>query len=67
MTRQCTWQLKMKAQGRCIVCGMPQSTAVYCRFHAQKHSGYVLARYYRNRQSTSTPNSILDADNRSQK
>lgn len=49
MTRQRKWQLKMKAQGRCIVCGLPSSTAVYCCYHAEKNRGYALARYYRHR------------------
>ena len=45
MTRQRKYQLKMKTQGRCVVCGKPAVTSQHCRFHADQMCERIKKRY----------------------
>ena len=45
MTRQRLWQLKMRAQGRCLTCGTSSlTTRAYCAEHSKKISDLVSRR-----------------------
>lgn len=38
MSRQQKWQLRQQKKHRCIVCGKPVKTKVYCRKHVALHN-----------------------------
>ncbi len=46
ISRQRKWQLKMKSQGHCNICGKKAKTKSHCEKHAYMHSKKALKRYY---------------------
>ena len=51
LTRQRKYQLRMRQQGRCTLCGKPAFTASHCLFHAieareRRRAGKKLQRRY---------------------
>ena len=47
VSRQTIWQLKRKAEGKCITCGQPRVTKTHCRSCADKQAARW-KRWYRN-------------------
>ena len=47
VSRQRVWQLRMKAEGRCMLCGKPRATVSYCRKHANLRNMLNRKRYWR--------------------
>ena len=46
ISRQRRYQLRMRDEGRCVLCGRKLSTATHCAQHAKMHRESQLRRYY---------------------
>src|SRR3989442_14075304 len=44
VSRQRIWQLKKRAQGRCINCGGMRFTELYCKYHSKLKSSQTMKR-----------------------
>ena len=38
LSRQRKWALRMKEQGKCMICGKDAKTKKHCEYHAEQHS-----------------------------
>ena len=47
ISRQRAWQIKRRAEGRCVQCGKKAVTANHCRQCRDRMNKYALAYYYR--------------------
>lgn len=41
VSRQREWQLRKKAEGKCIICGVTARANSRCEYHARKFVGYI--------------------------
>jgi hypothetical protein len=46
ISRQRRYQLRMRDEGRCVLCGKKLATATHCAQHAKMHRTSQLRRYY---------------------
>lgn len=46
ISRQRRYQLRMREEGRCVLCGKKLATATHCEQHAKMHRESQLRRYY---------------------